>query len=84
VNIENNMKFENALKKKTRRWAESDPRPRRSWASGPLSSLGQNDRGGLLGWLSESTLMVSQARTDQLRRIRWRTGQGRGYIRMTR
>jgi hypothetical protein len=38
----------------------------------------------VLQMASEPTLMVSQARTSQLRRIRWRTGQGRGYVRMTR
>jgi hypothetical protein len=39
---------------------------------------------GVLQMVSELTLAVSWARTGQLRRIRWRTGQGRGYIRMTR
>jgi hypothetical protein len=34
--------------------------------------------------VSELNLMVSRARTGQLRRIQWRTGQGRGYICMTR
>jgi 1,4-dihydroxy-2-naphthoyl-CoA synthase len=37
----------------------------------------------VLQMVSELTLAVSQARTGQLRRIRWRTGQGRGYVRMT-
>jgi hypothetical protein len=39
---------------------------------------------GVLQMVSEPILVVSRARTDQLRRIRWRTGQGRGYVRMTR
>jgi hypothetical protein len=39
---------------------------------------------GVLQMVSEPTLAVSWARTGQLRRIRWRTGQGRGYVRMTR
>jgi hypothetical protein len=39
---------------------------------------------GVLQMVSEPTLAVSRARTGQLRRIRWRTGQGRGYVRMTR
>jgi hypothetical protein len=39
---------------------------------------------GVLQMVSEPTLVVSRARMGQLRRIRWRTGQGRGYIRMTR
>jgi hypothetical protein len=39
---------------------------------------------GVLQMVSELTLMVSRARTGQLRRIRRCTGQGRGYIRMTR
>jgi hypothetical protein len=30
----------------------------------------------------ELTLTVSRARTGQLRKIRWRMGQGRGYVRM--
>jgi hypothetical protein len=38
---------------------------------------------GVLQMVSELTLMVSRARTGQLRRIRWRTGQERGYVRMT-
>jgi hypothetical protein len=38
---------------------------------------------GVLQMVSEPTLAVSRARTGQLRRIRWRTGQGRGYVRMT-
>jgi hypothetical protein len=37
-------------------------------------------RPGVLQMVSELTLVVSQARTGQLRRIRWRTGQGRGYV----
>jgi hypothetical protein len=39
---------------------------------------------GVLQMVSEPTLAASRSRTGQLRRIRWRTGQGRGYIRMTR
>jgi hypothetical protein len=39
---------------------------------------------GVLQMVSESTLMVSRARTGQLRRIRWCMGQRRGYVRMTR
>jgi hypothetical protein len=39
---------------------------------------------GVLQMVSESTLTVSRARTGLLRRIRWRMGQGRGYVRMTR
>jgi hypothetical protein len=39
---------------------------------------------GVLQMVSEPTLVVSRARTGQLRRIRWRTGQGRGYVRTTR
>jgi hypothetical protein len=39
---------------------------------------------GVLQMVSELILAVSRARTGQLRRIRWRTGQGRGYVRMTR
>jgi hypothetical protein len=38
---------------------------------------------GMLQMVSESSLAVSQVRTVQLRRIWWRTGQGRGYVRMT-
>jgi hypothetical protein len=38
---------------------------------------------GVLQMVSEPTLAVSRARTGQLRRIRWRTGQGRGYVCMT-
>jgi hypothetical protein len=38
---------------------------------------------GVLQMVSESTLVVSRACIRQLRRIRWRTGQGRGYIYMT-
>jgi hypothetical protein len=39
---------------------------------------------GVLQMVSDPTLTVSQACTCQLRRIRWCTGQGRGYVRMTR
>jgi hypothetical protein len=39
---------------------------------------------GVLQMVSELTLMVSRTRTGQLRRIRWRTGQGYGYVCMTR
>jgi hypothetical protein len=39
---------------------------------------------GVLQMVSELTLTVSRARTGQLRRVRWRTGQGRGYVRMMR
>jgi hypothetical protein len=39
---------------------------------------------GVLQMVSEPTLAVSRARTSQLRRIQWSTGQGRGYVRMTR
>jgi hypothetical protein len=39
---------------------------------------------GVLQMVSEPTLTVSRARMGQLRRIRWRTGQGHGYICMTR
>jgi hypothetical protein len=39
---------------------------------------------GVLQMVSEPTLAVSRARTGQLRRIQWRTGQGRGYVHMTR
>jgi hypothetical protein len=39
---------------------------------------------GVLQMVSEPTLMVSRARTGQLRRIQWRMGQGCGYVRMTR
>jgi hypothetical protein len=39
---------------------------------------------GVLQMVSEPTLTISQACTDQLRRIQWHTGQGCGYIRMTR
>jgi hypothetical protein len=39
---------------------------------------------GVLQMVSEPTLVVSWARTGQLRRIWWRTGQGRGYVRMMR
>jgi hypothetical protein len=38
---------------------------------------------GVLQMVSEPTLTVSWARTYQLRRIRWHTGQGRGHVRMT-
>jgi hypothetical protein len=37
---------------------------------------------GVLQMVSKPTLVVSRARTGQLRRMRWR-GQGRGYGRMT-
>jgi hypothetical protein len=39
---------------------------------------------GVLQMVSELTLAVSWARMGQLRRIRWRTGQGHGYVHMTR
>jgi hypothetical protein len=39
---------------------------------------------GVLQMVSEPTLTVSRARMGQLRWIRWRTGQGRGYVCMTR
>jgi hypothetical protein len=39
---------------------------------------------GVLQMVSEPTLAVSRVRTGQLRRIWWRTGQGRGYVRMMR
>jgi hypothetical protein len=39
---------------------------------------------GVLQMISEPTLVVSRARTDQLIKIWWRMGQGRGYICMTR
>jgi hypothetical protein len=38
----------------------------------------------VLQMISEPTLTVSWACTGQLRRIRWHTGQGRGYVRITR
>jgi hypothetical protein len=38
---------------------------------------------GVLQMVSEPTLAVSRARMGQLRRIRWRTGQGHGYVCMT-
>jgi hypothetical protein len=38
----------------------------------------------VLQMVSEPTLVVSRARTSQLRRIRWHTGRGRGYVCMTR
>jgi hypothetical protein len=41
-------------------------------------------RPGVLQMVSELTLAVSRVRMGQLRMIRWRTGQGRGYIRMMR
>jgi hypothetical protein len=37
---------------------------------------------GVLQMVLKPTLVVSRARTGQLRRMRWRTGQGRGYGRM--
>jgi hypothetical protein len=33
--------------------------------------------------VSEPTLTVSRTRRDQLRKIQWRTSQGRGYVHMT-
>jgi hypothetical protein len=39
---------------------------------------------GVLQMVSEPTLTVSRARTGQLRRVQWRTGQGHAYVRMTR
>jgi hypothetical protein len=39
---------------------------------------------GVLQMVSEPTLMVLRVRTGQLRRIRWRTGQGHVYVCMTR
>jgi hypothetical protein len=39
---------------------------------------------GVLQMVSASTLAVSWVRMSQLRRIRWRMGQGRGYVCMTR
>jgi hypothetical protein len=39
---------------------------------------------GILQIVLELTLAVSWVCTGQLRRIRWRTGQGRRYERMTR
>jgi hypothetical protein len=39
---------------------------------------------GVLQIVSEPTLAVSRARMGQLRRIQWRTGQGREYVHMTR
>jgi hypothetical protein len=39
---------------------------------------------GVLQMVSEPTLAVSRVHTGQLRRIRWHTGQGRGYVRMMR
>jgi hypothetical protein len=39
---------------------------------------------GVLQIVSESTIVILWARTGQLRMIRWRMGQERGYIRMTR
>jgi hypothetical protein len=39
---------------------------------------------GVLQMVSEPTLAVSRAHTGQLRRIRWHTGEGRGYVRMMR
>jgi hypothetical protein len=38
----------------------------------------------VLQMVSEPTPVVSRARTSQLRRIQWRTGQGRRYVHMTR
>jgi hypothetical protein len=39
---------------------------------------------GVLQMVSEPTLTVSRTCMGQLRRIQWRTGQGRGYVCMTR
>jgi hypothetical protein len=39
---------------------------------------------GVLEMVLESTLVVSRVRMGQLRRIQWRMGQGRGYVRMMR
>jgi hypothetical protein len=39
---------------------------------------------GVLQVVSELTLVISRACTSQLRRIQWHTGQGRGYVCMTR
>jgi hypothetical protein len=39
---------------------------------------------GVLQMVSKLTLAVSRVHTSQLRMIRWRTGQGRGYVRMMR
>jgi hypothetical protein len=39
---------------------------------------------GVLQMVSEPNLVVSWVCTGQLRRIRWRTGQGHGYVCMTR
>jgi hypothetical protein len=39
---------------------------------------------GVLQMVSEPTLAVSRARSGQLRRIWWCTGQGRGYVCMIR
>jgi 1,4-dihydroxy-2-naphthoyl-CoA synthase len=39
---------------------------------------------GVLQMVSELTLAASQARTGQLRRIQWHTGQGCRYVHMTR
>jgi hypothetical protein len=39
---------------------------------------------GVLQMVSEPTLTVSRARTGQLRRVWWRTGQGHVYVRMMR
>jgi hypothetical protein len=38
---------------------------------------------GVLQMVSGVTLMILRACTGQLRRIRWHTGQGRGYVHMT-
>jgi hypothetical protein len=53
-----------------------------------LWAVRSNDCQARSGWgvtnmVSESTLTVSRMRTGQLRMIRWRTGQGRGYVCMT-
>jgi hypothetical protein len=39
---------------------------------------------GVLQMVSEPTLVVLRVCTGQLKRMQWRTGQGRGYVRMTR
>jgi hypothetical protein len=39
---------------------------------------------GVLQMVSKPTLAILRARTGQLKRIQWCTGQGREYVRMTR
>jgi hypothetical protein len=39
---------------------------------------------GVLQMVSKPILPVSRAHMGQLRRVRWCTGQGCGYVRMTR